>query len=200
MKTALAMASLLLSASAVEAGEWNVGLGPSYVSGIEDVLDLYEFNMERDGYSEVDVDMLLPVGIAFSADYQWASGVRVDLGLGPVFFIAGDADHFEMPISSTVGYTFFPNSTVSPYIRAGLVHHLVSGDYDINSDPGLLAAAGIEFARDSVVKFTLEVATDQSEVEFETFACRSFNSFRICNPDTVVMNTYDLVVSLFVKF
>jgi hypothetical protein len=198
---AIAIASLTfgMSAAHAEAG-WRFGLGPSYVSGIGDVTDLYEYNMELEGYyDEVDVDMLLPVGIAFAADYHWSSGVRLDFGIGPFFLIAGDADHFEMPISGTVGYSFLPNSTVSPYVRAGFVHHFVDGDYYASADPGLLAAAGIDFARSNTAKFTFEVAMDQSEVEFDTYRCTSQFSFS-CRDTTIKLNTYDVLASLYVKF
>jgi hypothetical protein len=198
---AIAIASLTfgMSTAHAEAG-WRFGLGPSYVSGIGDVTDLYEYNMELEGYyDEVDVDMLLPVGIAFAADYHWSSGVRLDFGIGPFFLIAGDADHFEMPISGTLGYSFLPNSSVSPYVRAGFVHHFVDGDYYASADPGLLAAAGIDFARSNTVKFTFEVAMDQSEVEFDTYRCTSSFSFS-CRDTTIKLNTYDVLASLYVKF
>jgi hypothetical protein len=199
--TAIALASLAFGTTAQAEEGWRFGLGPSYVSGIEDVTDLYEYNMEFDGYYEVDVDMVLPVGVAFAADHHWRSGVRLDIGLGPAFFIAGDADHFELPVSTTVGFSFMPNSSVSPYLRAGVVHHFVSGDYYNSADPGLFAAAGIDFARTSSVKFTFEVATDQSEVEFDTVTCTTPSQFfPSCRPDTVALNTYDLLVSLFIKF
>jgi hypothetical protein len=198
---AVAIASLTLGAGTAhaEAG-WRFGIGPSYVSGIEDVTDLYEYNMELGGYyDEVDVDMLLPVGIAFAADYHWSSGVRLDLGLGPFFLIAGDADHFEMPISGTVGYSFLPDSGVSPYLRAGFVHHFVDGDYYASADPGLFAAAGVDFGRLNTVKFTFEVAMDQSEVEFDTVRCT--NQFlSSCRDATTKLNTYDVIASLYVKF
>jgi hypothetical protein len=194
----LAVASLTLGIGTAHAEGWRFGLGPSYVSGIGDVTDLYERNMEFEGY-DADVDMLLPVGVAFAADYHWSSGVRLDVGLGPMFFIAGDVDHFEAPISATVGYTFMPNSEVSPYVRAGLVHHFVSGDYYASTDPGVLAAGGIDFNRASMVKFTFEVALDQSEVEFDTYRCTN-QFFSSCRYTTVKLNTYDVVASLYVKF
>lgn len=197
--TAVALASLAFGTAAHAEEGWRFGLGPSYVTGIEDVTDLYEYNMEFEGYDEVDVDMLLPVGITFAADYHWRSGVRLDIGLGPAFFIAGDADHFELPVSGTVGYSFMPNSSVSPYVRVGGVHHFVSGDYYVSADPGLFAAAGLDFARTNAVKFTLEVATDQSEVEFDTVRCTS-QFIGSCRPAVVMLNTYDVLVSLFIKF
>lgn len=200
--TAAAVASLALVSGSAQAEGWRLGLGPSYVSGIEEVTDLYEYNMEAGGYyDEADVDMLLPIGVAFAADYQFRSGLRIDLGLGPMFLIAGDADHFEVPISATVGFSFLPNSSVSPYVRAGFSHHFVSGDYYVSADPGLLAAAGIDFARTNSVKFTFEVASDQSEVEFDTYACPMPNPFfRPCGMGTVKLNTYDVIASLFIKF
>lgn len=64
----------------------------------------------------------------------------------------------------------------------------------------MLAAAGFDFARTNFVKFTLEVASDQSEVEFDTFSCPAGPFFPTCREDIVKLNTYDFIVSLFVKF
>ena len=112
--------------------------------------------------------------------YDWASGIRGDVTLGPVFFIGGDVDHFEMPLAVTVGYNFWRTADISPYVRAGVVYHFASGDFYSSSTPGVLAAAGLDFER-----FSLEVAVDTSEVEFDAFACNASGSAMSARDDGI---------------
>ncbi len=158
--------SLTLLASGVKAGEWDFGPGVSYVSGISDVVDLYENNLEADTFSEVDV-ISIPIGVGFMARYQAESGLMFHIGLGPAFIIAGDADHTEIPFSTTVGYAFARNADTSPYIRIGVVGHSVSGDYVESSDAGVLTAIGVEFGRKQGLNWGIELGVDDSTVEFE---------------------------------
>lgn len=190
---------LALSLSTAHAGEWRVGPGVSVVTGLNDVMDLYENNYNNTHtLYKADTKWLLPFGLAVQGTYQWESGLRLDLGAGPFFMVSSDddnvdLDHYELPVSATVGYTFLPKATVSPYVRVGLAHHFASGEYVEGSSPGLLAAAGIEFARQSFVSFGLEVAMDDSTVEFERYSSLGLR-------DTVELNTYDVLVSFYVKF
>lgn len=200
MSTALRAAILsALPLCSADAGEWRFGLGPSYASGVRDVVALYEDNFNAvNTYAWVESKLLLPVGIAFAADYHWDSGVRVDLGFGPLFFVTGDAgNHTEIPVGLTVGYTFFPKANTSPYVRAGMVHHFVSGDYYQSTSPGLLAAAGIEFARNRGAKVVLEAMLDDSAVEFDSYTRTTAGVLR---RSTKKLNTYDTVINLVVKF
>jgi hypothetical protein len=192
MVTALVTAPLITA----HASEWHVGGAVSFPTAQADVLDLYEENYAAQG-TPVDVTKLLPFGIAFDAHYQWNSGIRLGMGFGPLLLIAGDVQHFEAPINVTLGYTFLPKSNVSPYVKAGFVHHIANGDFVVGSNPGLLAAVGLEFARNGVAQYALEVASDQSEVEFDKLCARSQPS---CRPSTVTLNTYDVVISFIVKF
>ncbi|MGH8176620.1 MAG: hypothetical protein ACREV5_10205, partial [Steroidobacter sp.] len=91
------------------------------------------------------------------------------------------------------GYNFMRTADISPYVRAGLVHHFASGDYYSSSDPGIFAAAGLDFER-----FSLEVSVDTSEVEFDTFICDA--SGAACRPAATQFSTYDLVASFYWKF
>ena len=65
-----------------------------------------------------------------------------------------------------MGYNFLPYSRYSPYVRAGFIHHFASGDQYDSSTPGLFLAVGVDFTH-----FTLELATDQSKVEFDRLFC-----------------------------
>src|SRR3954470_17211245 len=155
--------ALLTLTSAAHASEWRLGLG--YATGLSDVTDLYEKNLRATG-QDANVDLKFPVGLAASYTYDWTSGFRLDAGLGPAFSIGGVIDYFELPLIATAGYSFAPETDFSPYIRVGAVHHFASGDQYVSASPGLFAAVGVDFAH-----VTIEIATDQSELEFDTFAC-----------------------------
>jgi hypothetical protein len=160
-------------------------------------MDLYEQN------SGGDAKLLIPVGLAVAANYQWTSGLRADLGFGPMFYLGDTSSgnygnglhYFEAPVTGTIGYTFPPAASAALYARAGVAYHIATGTYKEGSSPGLFAAGGVEFARRSAVRFYLEVAIDKSKVEFATISCGSGPS-----PCTVKLSTYDLTASLGVKF
>lgn len=186
----VAVALTTAAAAPAHALEWR--LGAAYASDVRHVADLYEDNLQVEGF-DAEVDLKLPIGVTGGVMYDWASGVRGDLALGPAFFIGGEVDHFEMPLSATVGYNFMRTADISPYVRAGLVHHFASGDYYSSSSPGLLAAFGLDFER-----FSAEVSLDTSEVEFDAYACNAAQT--VCRPALAEFSTYDIVVSFNWKF
>lgn len=190
-RSVVPFAVMALAASPVaQALEWRLGV--AYASDVKHVADLYEENLEIEGF-DADVDLRFPIGLAAGVMYDWPSGIRGDIALGPAFFIGGEVDHFEMPLAVTVGYNFMRTADISPYVRAGVVHHFASGDYYESSAPGLLAAAGLDFER-----FSIEVSIDTSEVEFETFACNAARTS--CRPALTEFSTYDFVASFHWKF
>ena len=191
MRIAAAVGLCLLASSAASAGDWRFEAGIAYVTGISDVADHYEENLERAGF-DVDVEVRVPVGFGAKATYLFDSDIRADLGLGPMFFISGDVNHFEIPISATIGYSFAPGSSISPYVRAGAVYHYVDGDQYSGTSPGLLAAAGIELTR-----VTFELAADRSEVELDALDCTAPT---VCTLSKRELNTYDLMFSIFYRF
>jgi hypothetical protein len=179
----------LALAGPAQAMEWRLGV--SYASGVSDVADLYEDNLRLDG-REANVDLKFPLGIAASFLYDWTSQWRTDVGVGPVFAIGGDVRHLEVPLSVTMGYNFLPYSRYAPYVRAGVIHHFASGDQYESSTPGLLLAVGVDFTH-----FTLELATDQSKVEFDRLRCPAGGS---CTLGTEELNTYDVLASFYWRF
>ena len=187
--TTAAIALILLGTSA-HAQEWRLGV--AYASGVNDVTDLYEENLRLAGF-EADVDLKFPIGVTAGFSYDWESGIRADVGLGPVFFIGGDIRHFELPLTGTIGYNFMRLSRVSPYVRGGFTHHFASGDQYSSSDPGLLVAAGLDFAR-----FSVELSADFSKVEFDTLVCDAQGAD--CTLGTRKLSTYDIIASFFWKF
>jgi hypothetical protein len=189
MKTTILAVTILSLAgtSSVHALEWHLGV--AYASDVENVADLYEENLRVEGF-DAEVDLKFPLGVAAGVMYDWASGIRGDVGLGPMFFIGGDVDHFEIPVSATVGMR---TADISPYVRAGVVYHFASGDYYESSTPGVFAAAGLDFER-----FSVEVSVDASKVKFDAFACNDAGAE--CRPGTQEFSTYDFVAAFFWKF
>jgi hypothetical protein len=188
LRVIAAILVLLLTSFSTSASGWRIGFGPSYISGIGDVVDLYEDNLEASGFVDVDT-FEFPIGLAFDAHYEWESGLRAGFGIGPVVAMFGDADHTEIAANATIGYAFMAEASTSPYVKAGYSHHSVDGDYEISTDNGTLAAVGIEFSRNRAASYSLEIAKDTSEVTFR----------RVGNTN-VTLNTYDVIVSFFVKF
>lgn len=192
MRTPVICSALLaaLAAPTASALEWRLGL--AYASDVEYVADLYEQNLRDQGF-DAEIDLKFPLGVAAGVMYDWESGIRGDVALGPAFFIGGDVDHFEMPLAVTVGYNFWRTADISPYVRAGVVHHFASGDYYESSSPGLLVGAGLDFDR-----FSIEISVDTSEVEFEAFNCNAAGTS--CTPTTAEFSTYDVIASFHWKF
>lgn len=194
MRVLLAFAALALAAGNAHAFEWRAldwRLGVAYASGLGDVTDLHEDNLRAEGL-EADVDLKFPLGVTAGVAYDWPSGLRADVTLGPTFFIGGDVSHFELPVGASIGYSFARDADVSPYVRAGVIHHIASGDYESSSKPGVLIAAGLDFQR-----LTLEVAYDNSEVEFESAECDTNGA---CRPGFRTLNTYEVIASVFWRF
>ena len=189
MRVVAAAALLLVFVAPAHAKEWRLGL--SYASGVNDVPDLYEDNLRLAG-REAEVDLQFPVGLAASFLYDWTTEWRTDIGIGPVFAIGGDVKHLEVPLSATIGYNFLPYSQYSPYVRGGLIHHFASGDQYDSSTPGLFLAVGVDFTH-----FAFELATDQSEVEFDRLFCDAAGD---CDLGTTKLNTYDVLFSFYWRF
>lgn len=181
---------LLMLAFNVNAGEWQFGFGVTYASGISDVADLYEDNL-ADGPFVDSVEVYeFPVGVGFRSRYQADSGITVDIGVGPLFVMLGDASHTEIPLSATVGYAFAASANTSPYARLGVSHHFANGDYVESSEPGLLGAVGIEFGRNEGLNWGIELSVDDSTVEFLDFS-------QVGNSE---LNSYDTQLSVYFMF
>ena len=193
---AAAVALLVFPVATAHADEWTVGPGIAYVSNINHVIDIYKANIKAQGKT-ADVSKAIPVGVSFDADRQWDTGLRIGIGIGPYFRLSGDVKHFELPISGTVGYLFLPREQASPYVKAGVVEHFVSGDYYESSTAGLLVAGGFDFARRSRVSATVQVSFDQSQIELDTLCGAGVAN---CTAGTEKFRSYETVLSFFVKF
>ena len=183
------MMAILFASSSAMAADWRFPLGLTYVSGIEDVVDTYEDNLEAEGYTVYDTDYW-PVGISFHPYVQFENGLGIGASIGPIMMIYGDTDFFAVPVGLDARYTFIPEASVSPYVRVGGRTHLASGDYVEGTTPGFFGAIGLEFLRDRRVSIGAEISTDASEIELE----------RLEHNDTEDVQPCELMVSVFVVF
>ncbi len=169
-------ASVLMVATAVvlsltvvggHAGDFKVPLGLSYVSGVGDITDIYETNLEAEGYSVNSVDDI-PVGLFVHPYYEWDCGVGVGFGLGPIMMIIGDAFFIDVPLGVDVRVSLPSRFKVSPYVFTGVRVHLATGDYVEDTVPGIYGGVGVSFMRNRGVGMGIEVGFDTSSIELET--------------------------------
>ena len=146
--------------------DWKFPVGLSYVTGFDDVGELYKENLHTI-YSNVNEDHTVPIGITFSPYIEFDSGVGLGGTIGPVEDISGGADLFNLPVGLNVRYFLFPNATASLYVRGGVNYNIASGDYVDSSIPGLAGGIGLEMLRNRHVGISCEVLYDSSEIEFE---------------------------------
>ena len=189
---------LMIGMSTQAQAEWRFPVGITGVTGYGDVVDLYEENLEAQGYT-TEESWNVPVGIAFNPYYEFNSGFRIGTGLGPMSYLAtsgadDDVYFFNVPINANIGFTLFPKGSVAPYVRAGVMYHLAAGDYVEDVSPGFFAGIGVEFMRNRKVSLGLEVAIDTSEIEFQRY---SSTSSSITYED---IKPYDVMISIYAAF
>lgn len=189
---------LVVGISTQAKAEWRFPVGLTGVTGYGDVVDLYEDNLEAQGYI-TEESWNVPVGISFQPYYEFNSGFRIGTGFGPMSYLVtsgtdDDVYFFNAPINANIGFTLFPKGSVAPYVRAGVIYHLAAGDYVEDVSPGFFAGIGVEFMRNRKVSLGLEVAIDTSEIEFERY---SSSSSAITYED---IKPYDVMISIFAAF
>lgn len=154
----LSVLALGVNANPVSAGNFHHAIGLAYTSGAQDVFDFY------DEVPWLDVDRFSPVGLFYRLAIEYDSGVRTDIGIGPLAFAIGDVDYHDVPLTATIGYNLNPKGSVNPYLRGGLSYHFVDGDYvDDPNALGLFGAIGLEFGKGKPW-FFVEVAYDTAEI------------------------------------
>ena len=183
---------ILFVSSSAKGADWRFPLGLTYVSGFKDVMDIYEDNMEAEGYDVYK--WAWPVAITFHPYAQFDSGFGIGFGIGPLMIIMGDRDFFDIPIGLDFRYTFIPTANTSPYIRAGGRYHAASGDYVEGTTPGFFGGFGVEFSRDKRVNMGIEISYDSSEIEIEKKERYRYTS------RTEDIQPCGLMVSIFVIF
>jgi hypothetical protein len=182
------------------ASEWRFPLYLTYASGFSKVGDLHKDNSnnQSSGFVHYDEGTSWPVGLAFQPYFEFDSGLRLGMGLGPFGAVWGATEDFYMlPVNLTVGFTFLPKSPVSPYVKAGVSYPFANGGYVEGKTPGFLGALGVEFLRDRRVHLGLEIAIDTSTIDFTKYT-RTTN--RVLSKGTESIRPMDVTGSFFVAF
>lgn len=141
--------------------------GLTYVNGFSDIVDLYEYNLKKEGYLVYSSDYL-PVGISFRTDTKMFNHFHIGFGIGPLMYIsAKDYDFFNAPVNAHVKYVFNEEGSSAPYVIGGISHHFASGDFVEDSGSGMLAGIGFELFRDKRVNMGILAAYDGAEIDFK---------------------------------
>ncbi|MBC8453936.1 hypothetical protein H8D64_02670 [PVC group bacterium] len=163
----MAVVCVLMMTSAVSfAGEMRIPIGLTYVSGMNEIVDLHEDNLRAEG-NKVESTTVIPVGLSVHPNYETGFGLAYGAGIGPVMMILGDTTFWNVPVGLDFRYSLPSRFNTSPYIRAGARYHIAGGDYVESSTPGFFGGIGMTFLRTRKVGMGFEVAVDTSSIEFE---------------------------------
>ena len=185
------LAFALFTSNQISHAASNHALGLSYTSGFGDVVDWHDNNLLVEDAFDV------PIGISYRYIHTFSSGLRMDVGVGPVSLIAGDIEYHDIPAQLTLGYTFLKSGGFSPYLRGGVVYHINGGDYvKTSADFGLLGALGAEMGK-SRIRFFAEVAVDTAEATFSTAEGNPLFVVKSSQEDITVL---DVHITMGVKF
>jgi len=152
-------------AAAADNDGWRYALGYAYLSNVEEIKDSYK-HLSKDAEADHDI-FNTSVSLCFQPYYQFQNGCRAGAGIGPLVLLAGDAVHIQVPVNVTLGYSFFKDSKISPYLRTGISFHMASGDYYANSSPGFFGSIGVEFFNTNPAHIGFETAYDASEIKLD---------------------------------
>ena len=160
--TFVVIAALLLASGTANA-EWKFGAGGTYLSGLNDLADTLEDNLEDRGF-EVDT-LVIPIGVSFQGYTEWDSGIGVGFSLGPAMAAFGDLDFFSVPVGIDARYSFGSDGN-RPYVRLGGRYHIAGGDDIESGGAGPFAAIGYEWRKpEAETGWGLELAYDGAETE-----------------------------------
>jgi len=152
--------SAIATNSRADTSDGAVGL--TYSKGFHDVVSWHEDHLA------VQTDEI-PVGLSYRFIRNLDSGLRLDVGIGPIAIFTGDVDYYDVPLQLTGGYSLFKGSSFRPYIRGGLSYHINDGDYvESSAGLGLIGAVGVEIGRRGHVNFFAEASVDTAEATFST--------------------------------
>jgi hypothetical protein len=157
--------------------DWRFAVGATYMSGFQDVSDMYLDTYGVDG-------TVIPVGVSFNATMQISHGNVIAsmpaIGVGPIGLIltqesiysyggssSSSTTYVDIPITATYGIKFLPHGSIGPYVRGGIAYHIATGDDVDSSSPGGFVAAGVEFLQKRRVGIQFEAAYDDSTVSFK---------------------------------
>ena len=149
-------------------GKWNFAIGYSFLTNVDELKDTYKdlsgtHGDGRDVYG-------LTVGVIFYPYRQYTNGIRIGPSVGPLILLLGDAQHVEVPVNMTIGYSFFSDTNYSPYLKTGISYHIASGDYLADSIPGFYGGLGLEILNKKRLHLGIEAAYDAAVIKTEKHA------------------------------
>lgn len=157
---------LSVSANAAPASDyWRFALGYSYLSQVDEIKDSYK-HLARDAGEGKDV-YNTSLSLRFQPYYQFSSGIRTGICIGPLIMMHGDVHHFQVPLNISLGYSFFKDSPFSAYILCGAAYHIATGDFYSDSTPGFYGGMGCEILNTEPVHLGFEVAYDSSAITLD---------------------------------
>ncbi len=148
-----------------ESGAWRFALGYSFLSNAYELRDAYK-HLSKDAGDDNSI-YNTSISICFQPYYQFQNGFRAGAGIGPLVLLIGDATHVQVPVNMTLGYSFFTDSKISPYVRTGISYPIASGDYYADSSPGFFSGMGIEILNTNPIHMGFEMAYDASEIKLD---------------------------------
>jgi hypothetical protein len=150
------------AAGSADPGSWRFALGYSFLSNVNELKDSYK-HLSKDAGDDNSI-YNTSFSICFQPYYQFQNGFRAGAGIGPLILLTGDATHVQVPVNMTLGYSFFMDSKISPYVRSGISYPIASGDYYADSLPGFFGGVGFEILNTKPLHIGFEAAYDASEI------------------------------------
>ncbi len=192
MKTSLSvnfglmlLATQLIGAEA-RAADWNFSVGVSYLSGLGDVVDILEDNLEARGFT-VDT-LVIPIGTSIQGYAQFNDRVGAGFSVGPAVASIGDVDYIDIPLGVDARYFLSSGEKSRSYVRGGVRYHIADGDDIKSSDIGPFAGIGIEFRKEGQPGWGIEASYDGAEIEMINL--RSASGFETVKPAAAMLTVF----------
>ena len=168
--------------------DWNFAAGGTYLSGLNDLADTLEDNLEDRGFA-VDT-LVIPIGASFQGYTEWESGFGFGFSLGPAMAAFGDLDFVDVPVGVDARYSFRSDGN-RPYVRLGARYHAAGGDDIESGGAGPFAALGYEFRKPGATSgWGLELAYDGAELE--VISTRSATGIEDIKPAEFMLSVFVL--------
>jgi len=187
----LVFSMIMFTNNSTMADDSRFALGLTHVSGLENVMDIYESNMIAEGHYAYSEDYW-PVGISFHSYTEYDNGFGFGGNVGPLMIIYGGRDFSDIPVGLDFRYTFFPEASITPYVRVGGRYHIVSGSYVEDSIPGFFGGIGVDLLRNKKGGMGIEISYDASEIELVKKRKQGHSTTKRVRPGELMFSIYIL--------
>lgn len=113
----------------------------------------------------INVDTIWPIGLGLGAFYDFDNGLAVGVEVGPAIIATGDASFWIVPVGLDVRYTFMTDSSMSPFVRAGVQQAFAGGDFIESGSLGFYAKVGLEFGHANDMSWGIEAGYSSATVD-----------------------------------